>query len=280
MPTDPAWRGARADRPTGFAVPPERMPLLRRGRPRKQWRYAGVYAADVMLCVGEARIGPSRQVWWAVWDRETRRLTERTRQLIGRGRVTIGADRVHVVDDDVTIDLALVESPAVETLTPDPGGWAWTSKNVARAHGSVRVAGRELAIDGPAVIDASAGYHPRHTSWRWSAGVGTTLDGRAVAWNLVDGVHDTPGASERSVWVDGRPAEVGTVDFEADLSGVSFAEGGALAFAEESTRAREDNLILFRSSYEQPFGTFSGTLPHAGELAEGFGVMERHDVVW
>jgi hypothetical protein len=70
------------------------------------------------------------------------------------------------------------------------------------------------------------------------------------------------------------------VRFAAELGGVAFAEGGALTFAGEATRAREDNLILFRSSYEQPFGTFSGMLPHAGELAEGFGVMERHDVVW
>jgi hypothetical protein len=35
-----------------------------------------------------------------------------------------------------------------------------------------------------------------------------------------------------------------------------------------------------RSDYEQPFGTFSGELPVAGELREGYGVMERHEVVW
>jgi hypothetical protein len=34
-----------------------------------------------------------------------------------------------------------------------------------------------------------------------------------------------------------------------------------------------------RSSYRQPFGTFSGEL--AGlELAAGYGVMEAHDVFW
>jgi hypothetical protein len=106
------------------------------------------------------------------------------------------------------------------------------------------------------------------------------VDGRAVAWNLVDGVHDTPGASERSVWIDGEPTELGPVTFGADLGGAAFAEGGALTFTAESTRAREDNLLVFRSSYEQPFGTFAGSLPHAGALAEGYGVMERHDVVW
>ena len=63
------------------------------------------------------------------------------------------------------------------------------------------------------------------------------------------------------MWVDGEPAEVGPVQFAADLSAVAFAEGGTLRFAGEATRAREDNILLFRSSYEQPFGTFTGTLP-------------------
>jgi hypothetical protein len=35
-----------------------------------------------------------------------------------------------------------------------------------------------------------------------------------------------------------------------------------------------------RSDYEQPFGTFTGELPVAGPLREGWGVMERHEVSW
>ena len=45
-------------------------------------------------------------------------------------------------------------------------------------------------------------------------------------------------------------------------------------------RARHDNLLIIRSDYEQPFGTFRGTLPGGVELAEGYGVMERHTAVW
>src|ERR687885_1946493 len=48
------------------ARPPERMPLLRRGRLLKNWRYVGVYTAELMLCVGDACIGPLPQRWWAV----------------------------------------------------------------------------------------------------------------------------------------------------------------------------------------------------------------------
>ena len=45
-------------------------------------------------------------------------------------------------------------------------------------------------------------------------------------------------------------------------------------------RERDDNLLVMRSRYVQPFGTFTGTLPGAGELREGYGVMEAHDVRW
>ena len=125
------------------------------------------------------------------------------------------------------------------------------------------------------MIDESAGHHARHTAWRWTCGVGTAASGAAVAWNLVDGVHDAPERSERAVWIDGDPQPVGPVAFAADLSGVD-----GLAFAAEAPRARHENLGLLRSDYEAPFGTFSGTLPIAGELREGYGVMERHDVRW
>ena len=35
-----------------------------------------------------------------------------------------------------------------------------------------------------------------------------------------------------------------------------------------------------RSRYRQPFGTFEGELPGGLTLAEGYGVMEEHDVYW
>ena len=81
------------------------------------------------------------------------------------------------------------------------------------------------------MIDDTAAYYERHTRWRWSAGIGRASDGREVAWNLVAGVNDPPQDSERTVWVDGEPGEVGPVRFAADLSGVD-----ALAFAPEATR--------------------------------------------
>ena len=131
-----------------------------------------------------------------------------------------------------------------------------------RAHGTIAI-GRETPreITAAAVIDDTAGYHERHTQWRWSAGVGTAQDGRALAWNLVDGVNDPPQGSERTVWVDGVPHEVGAVRFADDLSRV-----GELRFAQEAIRARNENRLIVRSRYRQPFGTFTGELPAGSRL--------------
>jgi hypothetical protein len=91
----------------------------------------------------------------------------------------------------------------------------------------------------------------------------------------VDGVHDDPRASERTVWVGGEPREVPAQPFAEDLSRV-----GELRFDEWCTREDHTRRGPFRSDYRQPFGAFSGRLPGGIELESGYGVMEWHDVRW
>ncbi|HZE04864.1 MAG TPA: DUF2804 family protein, partial [Solirubrobacteraceae bacterium] len=109
----------------------------------------------------------------------------------------------------------------------------------------------------------------------WSAGVGTAVDGREVAWNLVSGVNDPAHGSERTVWIGGEPQEVEPVVFAADLSSV-----GGLAFTPEAARERRENLVVVRSAYRAPFGAFAGRLPGGPELRDGLGVMEEHEAWW
>jgi hypothetical protein len=266
-------------RELGLAIPPARMPLLRGGRPLKRWRYAGVYGPELMLCAGDARVGPLPVRWWAIAE-PGRALVDRT-TLIAPAGVEVGPRRVEVRADGARISLELEPAgDAMEVVSPSDGSYIWTGKRPFVARGTVEVGGRRSEIECGALIDDSAGYHARVTEWRWSAGVGVARGGERVAWNVVTGVHDAPRDSERTVWVDGRASEVGPVEFAGDLSSLSFADGGSLAFEEWSARVDNTNVGFFSNVYRQPFGTFTGTLPGGLELAEGYGVMEEHSARW
>jgi len=229
-----------------------------------------------MLCAGDVRIAGVPQQFWAVWDREARDLRERTR--LGRRHVTVADDRVTIDDAGrgVSAELALERyGDFVEVCSPHGRSYIWTRKWLARASGQVRIDGRSIDVEGPLLIDESAGYHARVTDWKWSAGFGVTADGDEVAWNLVTGIHDSPTGSERTVWLNGAAEEIAALEFAEDLSSV-----GSLTFHAEAVRARNDSFGLMRSDYEQPFGTFSGALPGLPQLSAGYGVMERHEARW
>ena len=265
----------RASALDGLPLPPASMPSHHGSRPLKAWRYVGVFAPELMVCAAVVRVGPARQCFWAVWDRQRRRLYEQTR--LARRTVSLGPGSVRVHDGAISLELELSESAGIESVCRSGASYAWTRKQGGiEAHGTVSIDGVRRALQGRAVVDDTAAYYERHTSWRWSAGVGLHSDGRPVAWNLVDGVNDPPRDSERTVWIDGEPVETPRVSFANDLSAVD-----GLRFIPEARRERRDNLIVVRSRYVQPFGTFTGSLPGGlGQLAQGLGVMEEHDAWW
>ena len=138
------------------------------------------------------------------------------------------------------------------------------------------------------MVDDTAGYHARVTEWRWAAGVGVDPAGIPLAFNLVEGVNDPPAGSERAVWVRrASRTRWPPVRFAADLSGITSANGTStppsgshLRFTAEAQRSRHENLLLVRSDYRAPFGTFAGTLPGGVELTHGMGVVEHHRARW
>ena len=240
------------------------------GRPLKRWRYVGVFGDELMACFGVVRIGVLPQAFWGVLDGAE--LRERTRFWPRAVDLSDGVVRVRGVAD-------LAVEPAgdpIEVTNRHGAQPIWTRKTPARVRGTL--AGR--AVELPALVDESAGYHARLTEWEWAAGAGTDEQGRDIRWNLVTGIHDGATGSERRVWIDGVPHEVGPVTFAPALDGVGFDDGAVLRFTALAERARSDNLGIFASDYRQPFGTVSGTLPGGIQLVSGAGVMERHRARW
>lgn len=296
------WRGPGPGRPEGLPLPPDRLPLRRHGTWRKRWRYLGAYCDELLLCAARVQVGPLGQTFWAIWDREGRELWERTRMRLpgARGEVWTEVEGHeglwdHAPDEGCTVRVEADDEGAgevraflragggkwAESVCPTPEGqYVWTRKRTdIPVECDVRVGDRRWRVAARGVEDESAGYHPRHTVWSWSAGVGQTTDGHPVGWNLVSGINDPPERSERAIWVDGEPFEPGPVSFEG-LDAIAFDDGSRLEFEPECERRKEENRLLVRYSYRQPFGSFSGTLPGGVRLEHALGVMEHHDAHW
>ncbi len=255
------------------------MPLLDHGQLRKRWRYVAVFAEELMLCAARAEIGPATQCFWVLWDREQRRQWAHTNPLPGSREVILDGPRLEIDGPGLRAGLELGEAEPIETTCPSGRSWAWTRKWAGMpVAGKVEMPGRRLEIDGRGIDDESAGYHQRHTSWLWSAGVGESVEGRNLAWNLVEGINDPPQGSERAIWVDGEPTEPAPVSFRG-IDGIDLGEAGSLDFTSESDHARDDNYLLIRSRYRHRFGSFAGTVGGLA-LASGLGVMEEHDALW
>lgn len=276
-----AYRGDGSNRPTGIPLPPARAPWLRGFRLRKYWRYVGIWSESVSVCAARVNVGPIPQEFWGVWDRSGHALHEHTR--LRAGRVHLSPGRIVVRDRGNLLDVTLDEDPvtAFEVVTPVGHGWTWTRKQAIRAYGRAQLAdGREIPIDGVAMIDDNDGYHPRLTHWWWSGGTARLADGRIATWSVIVGLNDSLPDIENTLWIDGHPTPVGPVRFEPDLSHVHFDDGSVLRFTQESERASTVDLFVIRSAYRQPFGTFTGTLPGGLAVEQGYGVMEDHRAAW
>jgi hypothetical protein len=250
---------------------------------RKRWRWAGAFGEQALAFAAVVELGPAGITFWGVWDRERSRLYERTRRSAPwrRPEVTMEGSVVRINSPGCKAWIKLDAGEAIESICRnDDDGFTWTRKLAGvPASGEARMDGRTLSLAGRGVEDVSAGYHARHTVWKWSAGVGIGADGEGLGWNLVEGINDPPRNSERAIWIEGRPSEPEPVSFEG-MEAIRFADGSRLRFSAETERVHSERIpLLARSDYRAPLGTFTGALAGV-ELRSGLGVMESHDVLW
>ncbi len=276
---DQPYRGDGSDLPKGVPFPPQHLPLLRSGQLRKRWHYISFWSRELSFCAAQVKVGPLKQEYWGIWDRAAGHFRQGSH--IFGSCLALESNRVRVADGDVQIDVTFANDSSFEVYRPAGRAYIWSHKDYSRfAKGTVRYGNMSREVAGVMFVDVNAGYHERHTSWRWAAGAGTDQAGRLVAFNAIIGLFDTPIESERTIWIENAAQEVGPNTFAADLSTVSFAEGGTLTFHPEQLIEAHDNYLLIRSDYFHWFGTYSGTLPNGIELREAYGVRERHDAVW
>ena len=231
-----------------------------------------------MLCVASVRIGPARQAFWAVWDRrDSGRLLERT--TLGRGGVRLAPGRAQVTRPrPAARPRDSRRSAGIETVCPSGRAYAWTRKQGGvRARGAADARRRAARACGPrgdrrhrrllrAPHDLALVRRGRHRPRRPAAGLEPGERGQRPA---------TPRASAPCGSTASRTSRR-RAPSPPDLPRVD-----GLALRRPRPRGTHDeNLLPGPQLYRQPFGTFSGALPGGVELAEGYGVMEAHDVWW
>jgi hypothetical protein len=278
-PLDRPYRGSGADRPVGVPFPPEAMPFYWAGTLLKRWHYVAFWSPEVVLCANQVHIGPIAQEYWGVLDRTASHFVQRTNYVTRR--VAVSPARLAIVERDVGVELPIRPDDEFEVYRPEGKAYTWSRKQfVARATAEVRLGPRTLRPEGAVFVDIQAGYHPRATSWRWSAGAGVDQHGRRVAWNAIIGLADSPTNSERTLWIDGAGVEIPPVRFDPDGLTVFFSDGARLAFRQEAILRKHVALLRIRSNYDHGFGVWEGTLPGGLVVRDGIGVREWQDAMW
>ncbi|HEV8536001.1 MAG TPA: DUF2804 domain-containing protein [Candidatus Limnocylindria bacterium] len=202
--------------------------------------------------------------------------------------------RVRTSGFDLAAEMDATAVPSVTLIAPVTDGGMVNVTQKASAlpvTGEVRTPGRTYSLDGGlGGFDYTNGLLARHTEWRWAFTTGRSDDGHTIGLNLVEGFNEAGAASENVLWVDGAILALGHARFEFDRGStlspwrVTTRDGSVdLEFEPIGQHREERNLIIARSSFVQPFGTFHGTVRtpsgplHVSALP---GVVEDQRVTW
>ncbi len=292
--------------------------LFRRLR-KKSWRFVGVFRDDLVVAAAIADVGYLGLSW--AYVAEGGRPVERGWKSPAAVGISVGAfdGASAAVAPGRLVSLATTRTGGVTLAVDLPGIRAnldivgsgtpltvvsgdvgrgsgrpgLTVKNVGLlAMGTVTVEGRSYTLDDArASLDWTQAFFPRHTAWFWATGAGTAVDGRTVGFNIAKGVHDDVHGryNENALWIDGTPSALPPVTFTIAKGTTPWSihsdDGSVdLVFEPRGERSEDVNLVVLRSRYRQPFGSFTGRLRDAKGREvriEGVpGVTEDHEAVW
>lgn len=283
---------------------------------RKKWMYVAIIRPPIFVCACVVDVGYSKAAFAYVYDDERRRMladvstlgvaggvTDSARdgfaaRLASRGlmvdmRYDAGVYSVRAKGKGLDLNASLDAKAAPEGITGirevDPNRWSTTEKRaLLEASGSVQAGGDRFDLAGGlAGYDYTHGLLPRRTRWQWAFLIGKGKGGAPVAVNLVEGfMRET----ECAIFTESGPRAVGEGHFRFDAKrplerwSVGSHDGAvSLEFSPGAMHREARNLILVRSRFVQPVGSFSGTISLGDEqieLSRALGVVEDQDVLW
>lgn len=287
--------------------------MLARFARRKRWVYAAIATDDVWIAVAVVRTGYAATAFAFAYDLVGKRMLldtsvlgpapvarvsgdlhaqgelagfalGKTRIAMTRGGSVLG---LRVRMRDLEIDAAIDESagPPAITAIADLGAGLRSGtekRGLLAVRGRARCGPRELRLDGGAAgYDYTHGLLPRHTTWRWAFALGRSTAGERLGLNLVQGFV---GGAECAAFVGDRLVPLAEPRFAFDAAaplGPWRIRGPEvdLTFTPGAAHADGTNLLLVKSRFIQPVGTFNGTI--AGSTVSGLpGVVEDQDVLW
>ncbi len=301
-----------------YAGPLPRIELggsaLDRLRRRKKWVWLGLATDEIWLSFAIVRMGYAANAFAFAFDRRSGRLiADRTvvgppqaakvsdaphddgtlaRFALGGSRVTFarrGAQcdlraRFGGIDLEATLDESSAPPP-IAAIVPLDGASSSTEKRaLTSVRGSVVLEGRRFSLDGAlGGYDYTQGSLPRHTRWRWAFALGRARDGQPIAFNVVHGFVGEPECA--AFTPDGVfPLVEPRIEYDdPHRRWRILGEGIDLTFDVGAVHEQHTNLVVVRSRFLQPVGTFRGSLNVAGrtiELDGVPGVVEDQDVLW
>jgi len=191
--------------------------------------------------------------------------------------------------------LAAGGAPALTVISPVAGGGVvnLTQKWAGMlAFGKLEAAGRSYNLDGGVGgLDYTHGYLARHTAWRWAFACGRLADGTPLGLNLVEGFNEgDETANENALWVGRELFPLPRVHFEFNKADVldewkvTCSDGSIdLRFRPIGAHREERDLMLVKSHFVQPVGTWKGSVTVGGrkvDFDQVPGVTEDQDILW
>jgi len=146
----------------------------------------------------------------------------------------------------------------------------YTAKVLMPMRGSFKVGDEGYVFDGTTsmgVMEENKGYYPYHMYSDWVSGFGVDAKGRRVGFNLCDNqVKDQTRFNENALWINSRVFALPPIritrpnGIEGDWI-IQDMEGMVdLAFKPEKRNDIMLDLIIAKTDYHGPYGSFTGTL--------------------